>query len=297
MHFDQRRVHAFYEEFLAEHNDDARKVAWRTKFDQELRFENLLEALDDNGPFSVLDVGCGLGDLFGYLRTTGREADYLGIDIVPAMVEKARERHPDGRFELCDLLDATPEPGKFDLVVASGSLTVRLPKHDLFVDKMLRRMMELSAGVVAVNFQSTRSFRQNPLAAEDPDLYHVDPVALYAKCRRLCRWTALREDMLTSDVVVYLYPSYARSVRRYHRLAHPDPEGVAWLYLERHLPARALTVLDAAPASATISNLRGMAHHRMGHRDEAAKHYRESLALDPSYEPARLNLQGLDPTA
>jgi SAM-dependent methyltransferase len=297
MTFDQRRVHAFYEEFLSAHNDDARKVAWRSKFDQELRFETLLEALDDDGPFSILDVGCGLGDLFAYLNRTGRDADYLGVDIVPAMVERARERHPDGRFEVLDLLTQTPEPSTFDIVVASGSLTVRLPKHALFVDKMLRRMLALSSGVVAVNFQSTRSFRQNPLAAEDPDLYHVDPVAMYATCRRLCRWTTLREDMLTSDVVIYMYPQYARSVRRYHRLAHPDPEGVAWLYLERHLPLRALRVLESAPPSAAICNLRGMAHHRLGETERAMSHYREALALDPSYESARLNLQGLDSTA
>lgn len=293
MSFDYRRVHTFYEEFLAEHHDDARKVAWRTRHDQELRFENLLEALDDDGePFSILDVGCGLGDLFGYLGATGRRAEYLGIDIVPEMVERARNRHPGGRFEVLDLLAQTPSPATFDLVVASGSLTVRVPKHELFVDKMLRRMLAVSAGTVAVNFQSTRSFRQNPLAADDPDLFHVDPVAMYATCRRLCRWTALREDMLTSDVVIYMYPRYARSVERYGRVTDADPEGVAWLYLERHLPERALDVLgDIATASA--ENLRGMSHHRLGNLEAAAQHYRRALQLDPGFEPARLNLQGL----
>lgn len=296
MSFDFRRVHEFYGEFLAEHHDDARKVAWRAQADQELRFENLLEALDDQHAFTVLDIGCGLGDLFGYLRRTGREATYLGVDIVPEMVEHARERHPDGRFEVLDLLTQTPEPATFDLVVASGSLTVRVPKHELFVEKMLRRMIALSHGAVALNLQSIRSFRQNPMAADDPDLFHVDPMAMYATCRRLCRWTALREDMLVSDVVIYLYPGYARSVRSYERRAAPEPTGVAWLYLERHLPEEALRVLDAAEPSAFASNLRGMAHQRLGNREEAAAQYREALALDQGYEPARLNLQGLHGT-
>jgi SAM-dependent methyltransferase len=291
--FDYGRVHEFYREFLAEHHDDARKVAWRSKYGQELRFETLLEAWDDPGPASLLDVGCGLGDLFGYLRATGRQVEYLGIDIVPQMVDAARARHPDGRFEVCNLLEETPDPASFDLVLASGTLTVPVPKQELFVQRSLQRMLELSGGAVAVNLQSTRSFQQNPLAAEDPDLYHVDPLRLYAMCRRMCRWTTLREDMLTSDVVIYMYPRYARSIERYARLSKPDADGVAWLLLERHLPREALAALQSAPPSAAVENLRGMAHHRLGDLVEAGRRYRAALAMDPSYEPARLNLQGI----
>lgn len=68
------------------------------------------------------------------------------------------------------------------------------------------------------------------------------------------------------------------------------------MYLERHLPEEALRVLDAAEPSAFASNLRGMAHQRLGNREEAAAQYREALALDQGYEPARLNLQGLHGT-
>jgi SAM-dependent methyltransferase len=294
MEDDFQRVFSYYEEFLR-HPEDARKVAWRSVHGQELRFENLLEALDEGVvPFSVLDVGCGLGDLFGYLGRTGRQVDYLGVDIVPQMVEQARARHPEGRFEVCNILESPPRR-RFDLVLCSGGMTVRVPRHEQFVRRMLEAMLELADMAVAVNFQSTRAYGLNPLARQDEDLYHADPLKLYGMCRQLSRWTALREDMLVSDVTVYLYKGHSRSLGRYARLPSPapDPLGLAWLALERRLPAEALRILEGAPKGAARSNFAGVAHHQLGQLKEALALYQEALALEPGFEPARLNLQAL----
>ena len=290
---DYSRVLEYYREFLA-HDDDARRVAWRTVFGQELRFEELLDSVDSEGLdiFSVLDVGCGLGDLFGYLKRTRREVDYLGVDILPEMVEEARVRHPEGHFELRDILE-TPPQRRFDLVVCSGSLTVKVPGHERFVLKMLRRMLDLSEMAVAVNFQSTRALRDNPMALQNDDLFHADPVKIYGLCRQMCRWTVLREDTLVTDFTIYMLPGHARTLSRYRRLPQPppSPSGVGWLLLERRLPAQALEALDGAEVDAEVLNLRGMAYHQLGDLKVAAKLYAQALELEPDYEPARLNLE------
>lgn len=276
--------------------EPARQVSWRSRHDQELRFENLLEAIDERGlgrGFSVLDVGCGLGDLWGYLRRSGREVTrYLGVDVVPEMVSRARRRHPEGRFEVRDIL-AEPLTERFDLVVCSGSLTVRVPAHERFVQQMLVQMCAQAELAVAVNFQSTRAYGVNP--EPHPALYHADPLRIYGVCRRICRWTALREDMLATDFTVYLYPGHSRSVSRYRRLPTPPPApaAVGWLLLERRLPEQALEVLAGETPSAEVLNLRGMACHQMGRFDVAEAHYTEAVRLDADYTPARLNLKAL----
>ncbi len=49
---------------------------------------------------SVLDVGCGVGLMSGYV---GKHfGDLRGIDIAPGVVDKAAERVPEGKFELYD---------------------------------------------------------------------------------------------------------------------------------------------------------------------------------------------------
>lgn len=70
----------------------------------------------------VLDVGCGNGYLASRLAADSG-AEVLGVDIVPANVEKARKlhAHPRARFEVGDILRATPA-GRFDVVVMSNVL-------------------------------------------------------------------------------------------------------------------------------------------------------------------------------
>jgi SAM-dependent methyltransferase len=298
---DHARVLSFYREFLA-HGEDARKVAWRSVHDQELRFENLLEALDDDGdaPSSVLDVGCGLGDLVGYLARTGRRVSrYVGLDVVPEMVAQAQARWPQeaypwASFEERDLLRAPFAPEeRFDLVVCSGGLTVKEPQHERFVRQMLSAMLDAARGAVAVNFQSTRAYRVNPLARQDEDLYHADPLALYAVCRDLCRWTSLREDLLATDLTIYMYQDHSRSLSRYRRLPSPapDPLGLAWLALERRLPREARACLADLPESPHRETLLGVASQQEGDLAGAAARYERALELDPGWEPARMNLE------
>nr|WP_246319653.1 DUF480 domain-containing protein [Nocardioides kongjuensis] len=53
------------------------------------------------GTDPVVEVGCGPGHVTAYLAEAG--ADATGLDLVPEMVAQARERYPDGVYEVGDL--------------------------------------------------------------------------------------------------------------------------------------------------------------------------------------------------
>jgi uncharacterized protein YceH (UPF0502 family) len=53
------------------------------------------------GTDPVVEVGCGPGHVTAYLAEAG--ADATGLDLTPEMVAQARERHPDGVYEVGDL--------------------------------------------------------------------------------------------------------------------------------------------------------------------------------------------------
>ena len=70
---------------------------------------------------SVLEIGCGLGDLLSSLKPS----DGLGVDASPQLVGLARQRHPDLRFVVTDAetLDAPELAGRtFDYVVMSDTV-------------------------------------------------------------------------------------------------------------------------------------------------------------------------------
>ncbi|MCC5630987.1 class I SAM-dependent methyltransferase [Nostoc sphaeroides CHAB 2801] len=62
--------------------------------------EDLLQLLNPQPGESILDLGCGTGQLTEKIAQAG--ADVWGIDSAPAMIEKARENYPDIRFDVAN---------------------------------------------------------------------------------------------------------------------------------------------------------------------------------------------------
>src|SRR5581483_6413907 len=71
---------------------------------QQMRFESFLQFHDPSG-CTLLDIGCGVGDLLGYLRQRGIQCHYTGFDISDEMVKRCRERFPDAEFISGDFLE------------------------------------------------------------------------------------------------------------------------------------------------------------------------------------------------
>jgi len=80
-------------------------------------FDRAIEALPPNG--RIFDLGCGLGHLPAYFDEKGIPFDaYHGIDVSPAMVQRARERFVGRdafRFAVQDVLSEPLSPGIADV--------------------------------------------------------------------------------------------------------------------------------------------------------------------------------------
>ena len=91
---------------------------------QEKAAELLRRARLGSAP-RVLDVGCGTGGWSRPLLRAHPDADYLGIDVSPTLVDRAREvacdRGLEDRttFEVADATTYRP-PGRFDLIILMG---------------------------------------------------------------------------------------------------------------------------------------------------------------------------------
>ncbi|MFO1319315.1 MAG: methyltransferase domain-containing protein [Burkholderiales bacterium] len=68
---------------------------------------------------TILDVGCGTGELTQEIADTG--ATVIGIDASPTMIEAARARHPALEFQVADAA-ALPFDARFDAVFSNAAL-------------------------------------------------------------------------------------------------------------------------------------------------------------------------------
>ena len=72
-------------------------VGWGSKKTQRIRFENIYKYFDKNN-FSVLDVGCGLGDFYSFLKKKKINFKYTGIDINEVFINKCKRKYKNINF-------------------------------------------------------------------------------------------------------------------------------------------------------------------------------------------------------
>ena len=168
---------------------------WDTKENQLKRFEIFSKIGDLNGK-KILDVGCGLGDLYGFLIKKYKGIDYCGIDIAPKMIASARHKYPKARFEN---KEATEINEKFDYIFASGSLTFAVKQHKKYYLELIKKMYDLAKHGVAFNMLDQKVYRAN-------DLYLTyDPMKILEFCRTFAKDTKIITGYVEGDFTVYLY--------------------------------------------------------------------------------------------
>ncbi|HXG54325.1 MAG TPA: methyltransferase domain-containing protein [Vicinamibacterales bacterium] len=188
-----------YAERLGRLGPVVQALGWRDETQQELRFKVMADGLTHLEGASVLDIGCGFGDFFGYLRGRGHALRYVGCDLSPDVLEVARGRHPGVTFEVRDVL-AQPFPaGSFDYVCMSGIFNHRLSDNEGFLRQMLGTAFATCAAGAAANM--TTSY----VDYEDPHLYYFSPEDVFRHCQTLTRRVALRHEYPLYEFTVFLY--------------------------------------------------------------------------------------------
>jgi SAM-dependent methyltransferase len=186
-----------YDRRLAEYGVTEKALGWGDKGRSRIRFEVLISHWMLPGS-SVLDVGCGFGDLLGYMRWKNVEpASYLGVDINPNLIAIARERYPSGRFLVADIEDAGFNE-RHDFVLSSGVFNHRMDDNAAFIGSMLERFDALSTEGFAMNFLSNR------VQFELENTYHADPCGILDLAYRYSNNVVLRNDYMPFEFTVFV---------------------------------------------------------------------------------------------
>lgn len=175
-----------YSASFKEHGPTAQGVGWLDEEVQQRRFWMLINDIQFNVS-SMLDVGCGYGELVRFLNRHRRQwfsrIQYTGIDMVPEMIEVARTRYQwagsnatlnTREFHEVDIRDWVSEdrhPGNdietYDLVLCSGALTFHTMPEKL---TMLDAMWTLTNRILAFNVVTKKDTSGNM----GVKTYHLD---------------------------------------------------------------------------------------------------------------------------
>ncbi len=180
---------------------------------------DLVQAIPGSAPLRIVDLGCGPGNSTEVLAARFPRAEISGLDNSPEMIEAARQRLPDLRFELADIAHWA-DVGPYDVILSNavlhwldghetllprlagklgdgGSLAVQMPDN---LDEPAYRVMREAA--------AAPRWRERIAAAGGQRGAMLDPAGYYRAlrphCRRVDVWRTVYTHVLPggADAVV-----------------------------------------------------------------------------------------------
>ena len=144
-------IKTYYENNMSKGLPEYGILGWESEEAQRLRFDVLLDSVRLDGK-SVLDVGCGTGNLFEYILSKGLRVKYTGVDILGRMIEKAKSKGLDANFYHVDIFKNNIfKDYSFDVIYASGIFNLNLGNNKDFLMKALDLFFRLSEEAVVFN--------------------------------------------------------------------------------------------------------------------------------------------------
>lgn len=188
-----------YRKGYKEHGYSPKTLGW-DKGRQEIRFEELLSFFDCEGK-SILDIGCGFGDLNRILSHHANVYSYTGIDLVSDLIIEGQNRYPQKniKFLNADFL-GYQFTEQFDIVVASGIFNHKFQsgENDIFVERVIQKAWTLCTNGIALDFLSDK------VEYGYDHTYHNNPERILRLAYNFSRNVALRNNYMPFEFCVFI---------------------------------------------------------------------------------------------
>ena len=83
-----------YQKAFAKYGVDPRALQYISKKSAVVRYQQLIVDLNFEGK-TILDVGCGFGDIISYIEKTANNFKYVGVDVVPEFIKVCKKKFPN----------------------------------------------------------------------------------------------------------------------------------------------------------------------------------------------------------
>lgn len=193
-----RKVDAYRKAF-EKYGNDPRSLQWVSRKSAEVRYKELVRDIDFEGK-SILDVGCGFGDIVKHIASKTGDFSYTGIDIIPEFIEVAKSKYFNQKFMVGDYF-GKPLRKRFDVVLSSGTLNANISNVTAYRKKAIETMFNQAREVVAFNMAGGHPQPRN----ESKRVYYADSLEILEYCFTLTSKVILRNQYRRKDFTIVLF--------------------------------------------------------------------------------------------
>lgn len=165
------KVKRQYQKAYNKHGNSLQSV-FIPKGRQRERFDSLLRYVDAE-QFSLLDYGCGLGQLALYIKERFPLASYHGVDIVDEFISENKQNYSETSFSL--IKDCFDLDQQYDVIIAAGVFNLlyveNIDEHQKIVFENLKHLFSKTNYILSVNFMTDKvdyiqegAFHQNVMS-------------------------------------------------------------------------------------------------------------------------------------
>lgn len=189
-----------YQKAFRKYGVHPKALRWASAKSAKLRLKELVTDLDFEGK-SVLDVGCGFGDIIPYLSRKTKKFNFTGVDMVPEFIQAAQKKYPKYRFILKDYFNQ-PMKEKFDVVISSGALNSNFQDPDRFRKKAIRTLFNHAREAISFNMAG---FYPQPKNKKTSRVYYADSLAILKYCLSLSPKLIFRHHYHRKDFTIAIF--------------------------------------------------------------------------------------------
>jgi len=196
---DRARIVGRYEERFRQYGDDLRTL--NTGKGDKLRIQHTAHAsIGDLENTTLLDIGCGLGYYYKFLRDQSIPIRYIGYDIVPSFIEANRQQFPEAEFEVRDI-SQDGIAHEADYVCMCQVFNNRY--EDVDNDSVVRSALE--AACKAERRGVSIDMLGDYVNYHEDHLFYFSPERMFSYAKSLTPFVSLRHDYLPFDFTLFLY--------------------------------------------------------------------------------------------
>ncbi len=197
---ERENIIKLYQKRYGSYGYSPKSLLW-DKGKQDIRFD-ILTSFYNLKYKSILDIGCGFGDLNRILYRKFGDYNYLGIDLVEDLINKAKELYarPNIKFITGEFLEYDFFQ-KFDYIIASGIFNYKM-KHVnnyTYIESIINKAMEITIDGVAFDFLSDK------VDYKYEDTFHSSPEKILNIAYKYSRNIILRNDYMPFEFSVFIF--------------------------------------------------------------------------------------------
>lgn len=188
----------YYQKTLQKHGESPKSLQWASYRAAAIRYRILVENLSPDNK-SILDAGCGMGDLLPYLYTKTVNFEYLGVDVTDSFIEIAKKRYAGHNFEVLNPFEDVFNK-KFDIVISSGVMNSNSAQWLEERQAMITKLYSLTKEVLVFNMAGSASpvmKEKNVVYANSEDILHF--------CLSLSKKVVLYNHYHPKDFTIAIY--------------------------------------------------------------------------------------------